>query len=122
AGAQRAGNVIPGIPEHQLQASATWRYAAAFATLEALAKSAVFVDDANSARAAGFAVYNLRLGADGLGHVFWMTPVVSIQNLFDRRYVGSVAINAAGTPATAKFYEPAPRRTLLVGLTVAAGR
>jgi iron complex outermembrane recepter protein len=120
--AQFAGHVIPGIPEHQLQASATWRYSSIFATLEALTKSAVYVDDANSARAAGFAVYNLRLGADGIGRMFWATPVVAVQNLFDRQYVGSVAVNAAGTPATAKFYEPAPRRTLLVGLTIGAGR
>jgi iron complex outermembrane receptor protein len=122
AGAQLAGNIIPGIPEHQAQGSATWRFHSAFATVEALAKSAVYVDDANSARAAGFAVYNLRLGGDGIGQLVWLTPVVSVQNLFDRRYVGSVAINAAGTPATAKFYEPAPERTLLVGVTIGAGR
>ncbi|MFL5613778.1 MAG: TonB-dependent receptor family protein [Gemmatimonadaceae bacterium] len=122
AGNQFAGHVIPGIPQHQLQASATWRYSSAFSTLEALTKSAVYVDDANSARASGFAVYNLRLGLDGAGHFVWFTPVVSIQNLFDNQYVGSVAINAAGTPATAKFYEPAPGRTLLVGLTIGAGR
>lgn len=119
---QLAGNVIPGIPEHQVQASATWRYEPAFATVEALTKSAVYVDDANSARAAGFAIYNARLGANGLGRLYWFTPVVSLQNIFDRHYVGSVAVNAAGTPTTAKFYEPAPGRTLLFGLTVGAGR
>jgi iron complex outermembrane receptor protein len=122
AGTQFAGNVIPAIPEHQAQGSATWRFRSAFATVEALAKSAVYVDDANSARAAGFAVYNLRLGADGLGRFVWLTPVVTVQNLFDRRYVGSVAINAAGTPATAKFYEPAPQRTVLMGVTIGVGR
>jgi iron complex outermembrane receptor protein len=116
------GNVIPGIPEQQVQASATWRYSSAFATVEGFAKSAVYVDDANTARAAGFAVYNVRLGADGLGRMPWITPVVSVQNLFDRKYVGSVAINASGTPATAKFYEPAAGRTVLVGLTIGAGR
>ena len=114
--------MIPGIPEQQVQGSATWRYTFFYATVEALAKSAVYVDDANSARAAGFAVYNLRLGAEGLGTIAWLSPMVSVQNLFDKRYVGSVAINAAGTPATAKFYEPAPRRTLLVGLTAGVGR
>jgi len=122
AGAQVGGNVIPGIPEHQIQGSATWRYSSAFATVEALAKSAVYVDDANTARAAGFAVYNVRLGADGLGRMPWVTPVVSVQNLFDRKYVGSVAINAAGTAATAKFYEPGAGRTILLGLTLGAGR
>jgi iron complex outermembrane receptor protein len=122
AGVQLAGDVIPGIPEQQVQASATWRYTSAFATLEALAKSAVYVDDANSARAAGFVVCNLRLGADGLGRLAWVTPVVSVQNLFAQRYIGSVAINAAGTPTTAKFYEPGAGRTLLAGLTIGVGR
>ena len=121
-GNQFAGHVIPGIPEQQVQASATWRHSSAFATVEALAKSAVYVDDANTARAAGFAVYNLRLGAEGLGRMPWLAPVVAVQNLFDKHYVGSVAINAAGTSATAKFYEPAPGRTLLVGLTIGLGR
>ena len=119
---QLAVNVIPGIPQQQLQGSATWRFRWAFATAEGLAKSAVYVDDANPARAAGFAVCNVRLGADGVGRLPWVTPVVSVQNLFDRKYVGSVAINAAGTAATAKFYEPAPRRTLLAGLTIGVGR
>jgi len=122
AGTQLGGHVIPGIPEKQLQGSATWRYASVFATIEALAKSAVYVDDANSTRAAGFAVYNLRCGAEGLGTMAWVSPTVSSQNLCDKQYVGSVAINAAGTLATAKFYEPAPRRTLIVGLTIGAGR
>ena len=119
---QLAGNVIPGIPEHQLQASATWRHGWLFATFESQARSAVFVDDANTARAAGFAVYNLRLGGEGIGGMAWLSPVLSVQNLFDREYVGSVALNAAGTPATAKYYEPAPRRTVFVGLTVGLGR
>jgi iron complex outermembrane receptor protein len=122
AGTQMAGHVIPGIPEHQLEASATWRHSSAFATIEALAKSAVYVDDANSARAAGFAVYNLRFGADGLGQMAWASPTLSLQNLFDKKYVGSVAINAAGTPATAKFYEPGAGRTIAVGLTIGLGR
>jgi len=121
-GVQLAGNVIPGIPEQQLEASATWRRSSVFATVEGLAKSAVFVDDANSAHAAGFTIYNVRLGADGLGRMVWLTPVFTVQNIFDRKYVGSVAVNAAGTPTTAKFYEPGAGRTVLVGLSVGAGR
>jgi iron complex outermembrane receptor protein len=122
AGTQMAGHVIPGIPEQQLEGSATWRHSSAFATVEGLAKSAVYVDDANSARAAGFAVYNLRFGADGLGRMEWVSPTLSVQNLFDKKYVGSVAINAAGTPATARFYEPGAGRMVVVGLTIGLGR
>ena len=121
-GVQFAGNVIPGIPEHQLQGSVTWRRDWFFATAEAQAKSAVYVDDANTARAAGFAVYNVRVGGEGIGRFPWLSPVLSVQNLFDRKYVGSVAVNAAGTAATAKYYEPAPGRTVFVGLTMGVGR
>jgi len=122
AGVQYSGNVIPGIPEHQLQGSITWRYESLFAVAEALGKSAVFVDDANSARAAGFGVLNARVGAVALGGFPWLSPVLAVQNLLDRRYVGSVAVNATGTTATAKSYEPAPGRTLFIGLTAGAGR
>jgi iron complex outermembrane receptor protein len=41
-----------------------------------------------------------------------------VQNVFNRKYVGSVVVNAAA----GRYYEPAPGRNLLVGLTVGAGR
>jgi iron complex outermembrane receptor protein len=40
-----------------------------------------------------------------------------VQNLFDRRYTGSVVVNAAG----GRFYEPAPERTISVGLSLTTG-
>ena len=119
---QFAGNEIPGIPEHSAQSSATWRSGSYFFTVEALAKSGLFVDDANTARTNPFTTFNARLGGVALGRLPWLSPVVAMQNVLDRPYVGSVAVNAAGTPATAKAYEPAPGRTLFVGLTVGAGR
>jgi iron complex outermembrane recepter protein len=119
---QFAGNNIPGIPLNQLQASATWRASYAFATLESVLKSRIFVNDANTATADGFTVVNARVGGVATLGRPWLSPVVGVQNVFDRRYVGSVAVNAAGTPTTAKFYEPAPGRTLIVGLTLATGR
>jgi iron complex outermembrane receptor protein len=122
ATAQLAGKRIPGIPEHQLQGSATWRRGPFFGTLEALAKSAVFVDDANTAHADPYVTVNARLGGVAIGRLPWLSPVVGVQNVFDRHYVGSVAVNAAGTSATAKAYEPAPGRMLYAGLTLGAGR
>ena len=47
-----------------------------------------------------------------------MMPVVAVQNLFDRRYVGSVVVNAAG----GRFYEPAPERSISIGLSLTAAR
>jgi outer membrane receptor protein involved in Fe transport len=46
---------------------------------------------------------------------------MAVQNLFDKKYIGSVAVNAAGaTVAATKFYEPAPRRTFYVGVNFAS--
>ncbi len=117
---QLAGNTIPGIPVQQAQASATWHVHSAFATFEALAKSKVFVNDANAAAAPGFAVFNVRVGGHAAFGRPGLSPVIGVQNLFDTHYVGSVAVNAAGaTVAATKFYEPSPGRTWLFGLSAA---
>ena len=45
---------------------------------------------------------------------------MALQNLFDKHYVGSVAVNAAGANVgVTKFYEPAPGRTWYIGLSAA---
>ena len=118
---QYAGKTIPGIPLHQAQASATWRRASGFATVEVQTRSAMYVNDANSAQAAGYGVFNARIG--GFAVFGWpsLSPVIGVDNVLNRTYVGSVAVNAAGTNTTAKFYEPAPGRTWFVGLTLAGG-
>ena len=113
-----SGNRIPGIPEHALQASATWRHGPLFATLEAAAASAVEALDANGERINGYEVAHLRLGATSLFGVRALAPVVGIQNLFDRSHASSVVVNAQG----GRYYEPAPGRTLFVGLAVHTGR
>ncbi|HTR78543.1 MAG TPA: TonB-dependent receptor, partial [Gemmatimonadaceae bacterium] len=114
--ASYGGNAIPGIPEHEVQGSETWRSAHGFVVAEVVGKSAVWVNDANQARAPGFALLNLRAGgleSFGRGR---LTPIVGIQNVFNTKYVGSVAINATGaTLAATKFYEPGAGRTFSIG-------
>lgn len=116
---QVGGKAIPGIPEHQLQAAAAWRSRHGFAVAEWLGKSEVFVNDANAATAPGYAMVNLRAGLEASLGRPWLRPVIGVHNLFDGRYAGSVAVNAAGTLATAKFYEPAPGRSWFLGLSAA---
>ena len=115
----QAGNFIPGIPQHQGQAGVTWRARRAMAIAEVQAKSKVFVNDANVAAAPGYAIANVRVIATPVRSRPWLTPVFGVQNVFDHAYVGSVAVNAAGPVTSAKFYEPAPRRTFLLGLSAA---
>jgi iron complex outermembrane receptor protein len=112
------GKRIPGLPLHQLQASVTWRWSGLFLTAEGITSSRVFVDDANSAAAAGWTVANMRIGGRfPIGGTSLM-PVFAMQNVFDRSYAGSVVVNAAG----GRFYEPAPERTFSIGVNVTNAR
>ncbi len=114
---QYAGNTIPGVPKQQMQLSASYRARHGFALVEWIAKDKIQVNDANAVAAPGFALLNVRAGgAFSRGR---LTPVIGVQNLLDRKYVSSVAVNAAGSVTTGKFYEPGPGRTIYAGLTVA---
>jgi iron complex outermembrane receptor protein len=123
AGVQYAGNAIPGIPENQFQATATVHLPKSYVVAEVLTKSRVQVNDANTASAVarGFELLNLRAGGTAAFGRSRLAPVIAVQNLFDRRYIGSVAVNATGASVAAtKFYEPAPRRTWYLGLSAAS--
>ena len=111
-------NRIPGIPVHQLQGSVTWRWSGLFLTAEGIGASRMLVDDANTSAAAGWGIANARVGGRIRLGATTIVPVLGVQNLFDRRYVGSVVINAAG----GRYFEPAPERTVAVGLSLTTGR
>jgi iron complex outermembrane receptor protein len=88
-----------------------------FGTLEVVAAASAPVDDANQNRVRGYQVVNLRMGSN---HPFGrsrISPLIGAYNVFDRKYAGSVVVNAAG----GKYYEPAPGRSFQVGLTAAFG-
>jgi iron complex outermembrane receptor protein len=117
---QFGGKVIPGIPEHQLQAGATVHLGDGFVVAEGIAKSKVWVNDANAASAPGFAVLNLRAGGTTAFGNPRLVPIIALNNVFDKQYVGSVAVNAAGANVgVTKFYEPAAGRTWYIGLSAA---
>jgi iron complex outermembrane receptor protein len=86
------------------------------ATVEGIAASRTFVNDANSASAAGYGVVNIRVGGDVALGGARILSTVGVQNLLDRRYIGSVSVNA--NPDFGRYYEPAPGRSLFVALTV----
>ena len=109
------GKRLAGVPEQFARAGLTvGPFGGLTADLDQLLSSALFADDRNTIRVAGWGVgvTNLRLtwqgGVGGAG----IAPFLSLFNLFDRSYIGSVTINGAG----GRVLEPAPGRYIFAGM------
>jgi iron complex outermembrane receptor protein len=111
------GRRLPGIPRQALRLALRARPTAlrgAWGELETQYASRYAVDDTLSRETLLWWVTNVRFGWDG-AHV---APFAAVQNVFNRKYVGSVVVNAAA----GRYYEPAPGLNVLLGVTVGAGR
>ena len=76
------------------------------------ALSAVQANDRNTARAAGHAVAALHAGYLRRWQNWEFNAFARVDNLFDRRYIGSVIVNEGN----ARYFEPAPGRHWTVGV------
>lgn len=72
------------------------------------------MDDTIATRAAPYTRVAFRAGWGGVVGVAPVHPYVAAENLFGRRSVGPVVINAA----RGRYYEPALGRTLPLGLSL----
>lgn len=117
-----AGRRIPGLAKNSVFASATWQPPQGWrGGVEWRALSRVYVNDSNSDAAAGFGLASAFVGyATRLG-VWQLEGFVRADNLLDKRYAGSVIVNEGTTPPNGRFFEPAPGRTWLAGLTASVG-
>lgn len=107
------GNSLPGVPEHRLFAALEANSRSLWLRTEFEFASAYFVDDENTRENDAYAVVDIFAGYRGLrAGPADIKPFVSIRNIFDARYIGTVVVNAAG----GRFYEPSPGRALLAGL------
>lgn len=111
------GNRLPAVPENALYAALTWRYAPVgiSITAEILSRAQIFVDDRNSDAAPGYWVENLRAGFEQDRGLWHFSVYASVNDLTNRRYVGSVIVNETNS----RFFEPAPGRTVLVMFSAA---
>lgn len=111
------GNRVPGAPEHRLAIRIQQVFGPVTAELGGDHRGAYFVDDANTIENDGATTLDVRAyGRARLGQMA-VEPFVAIINLGDARYNGSVVANAVG----GRYYEPAPGRHLLLGLTLRTG-
>jgi iron complex outermembrane recepter protein len=107
-----SGNKLPSVPARTAWTELKYRSGVADLSIEARAQSALWVDDRNTDHAGGSVVFN----AVAQRTIEWSTlrPHVfaRVDNLANRRYVGSVIVNEAN----GRFFEPAPTRTWLLGV------
>jgi iron complex outermembrane receptor protein len=122
------GNRLPGAPDRLFFAELVWRGAPAqaeavsaglasrgwHAALEVRHRGRMMVDDANTDVADAATVVGARIGWS-FAHDGWrLRALARVDNLADRRTVGSVIVNEANR----RFFEPAPGRQVWVGLSV----
>lgn len=128
-----SGNRLPGIPQHFIFSELAWSSRAltglpakgpaaqlgSRAGLELTRAGKLYANDVNTAQSAGYTLLATRLSHGwslaALGAPQGvLTAYARIDNLTDRRYVGSVIVNQAA----GQFYEPASGRNYTLGLKV----
>jgi iron complex outermembrane receptor protein len=81
--------------------------------VEVLHQAGMMVDDVNSDRTGGYTVFNLRAGLEQRVGGWRLRQFVRLDNVGDKRYVGSVIVNDGNK----RFFEPAPGRQWMLGLS-----
>lgn len=112
-----AGNRIPGIPAQSLFGELSWHHAATGfdAALEGKFGGRIAVNDVNSDSAASYFIANVRAGFQQ-NHAHWrIKEFARIDNIADHHYIGSVIVNEGNQ----RYFEPAPGRTFLLGVSAA---
>ena len=114
-----AGNRMPGIPASTLYGELSWKHpTSGFSTaIEVRHAAKVNVDDQNSAAAPAYTVTNLRFGYEQKAGAWALKEFLRVDNAADMKYAGSVIVN----DGNGRFFEPAPGRNTLVGMTAIYG-
>ena len=109
------GYRLPAVPLHALYTSLSWHpHPESIAlTVETTVRSKIYVDDLNSDAASGYWLVNLHCELGQRRHAWHFTEMLRIDNLVDRRYVGSVIVNESRS----RYFEPEPGRSVYLTLT-----
>ncbi|HVE52044.1 MAG TPA: TonB-dependent receptor, partial [Ramlibacter sp.] len=114
-GAVPAGHRIPGIPRTSGFAELAWKHRPAGfeAAVEFRHVGRIAVNDANTDSAPSANLWNLRFGFEQKVDRWTLREFVRVDNLLDRAYAGSVIVNEGN----GRFFEPAPGRNWLAGVS-----
>jgi iron complex outermembrane receptor protein len=118
-----SGNKLPGIPQSFVFSELLWSSQTFVAVktrtslgtragLELTSTGRMYANDVNSAPVDGYTTLNAKLSQGWAVGSTLLTAYGRIDNLADKRYVGSVIVNQTNN----QFYEPAPGRNWTLGL------
>jgi iron complex outermembrane receptor protein len=117
-GAVPEGSRLPGVPKTNAYAELAWKDSADRfgAALEGIATSKIYADDANVDQAApGYGIVNARVSANQQWHGWRFKQFARLNNLLDKNYIGSVIVGDTNK----RYYEAAPQRNWLLGVSAA---
>ncbi|MDB6105853.1 MAG: Iron transporter [Gammaproteobacteria bacterium] len=110
-----AGNRLPGVPKHNAYASLHWGADHGWhASVSGQYITDVAVNDVNTVFAPAYALMGLDGGYGIELSAFKMSAFLRINNLLNRRYVGSVIVDDGNS----RYFEPGPGFNILGGVSV----
>ena len=107
--------VVPGVPGHRALVTVTHKAGPLAASVQVESVGRQFADEANTAEIDGVTLAHVTLSSKWAIGPTEATPYLSIRNVTDAAYIGSVVVNARG----ARYYEPSPGRTWRFGVRLA---
>ncbi|MEJ7579485.1 TonB-dependent receptor [Acinetobacter baumannii] len=110
-----SGNAIPGIAKNQAYASLAWQPShGLYGGVDVQYMDKVYVNDTNSDAAPSYSVTSANVGYAWVMGDWKVNSFARVDNLFDKKYVGSVIVNDGNS----RYFEPADGRNWSAGLRV----
>ncbi|KGQ20269.1 TonB-dependent receptor protein [Lysobacter dokdonensis DS-58] len=107
-------NALAGVPRQQVRAELRWSPVAAFHVVPGVEwNDKTWIDHANSLRAKGATVWNLRIGGDLGARWTWFADM---RNVFDKRWIASTNVVADARGVDGRHLFPGDGRGLYAGV------
>lgn len=114
-----SGNVVPSVPEHNLNLALTYEKSILtnldfFSKLSYQYVSGMYVNDINSEKTESYNLLNFMVGIDQRFGRLNLLLSAGVNNIFDKRYVGFININST----SGRFYELGEPRMYFVNINL----
>ncbi|MGD8748011.1 MAG: TonB-dependent receptor [Balneolaceae bacterium] len=111
-----SGKNVPGIPRYRFYGIVSYSSGEILGSLSYEYVSSYDVNNLNTAKNDHYSIFDAKISYQGIisGTTMRFQPFLSVKNLLNTRYNGSVVINSSG----GRYYEPAPGRSFQIGFSI----